>query len=76
MINKDTDNYYVLKHLTRYGSITEEYAKYKLGIKRLSARINDLKNAGYNVTTKLKKVIKMNGKPTRVTDKYVMEGVV
>lgn len=69
-IGKDTDNHAVLMHLNRYGSITEEYAKYKLGIKRLSARIRELKEAGYKITTLLKKVTKRNGKSVKVTDKY------
>ena len=75
MIRENTDSFHVLQHLSRYGSVTEEYAKYKLGIKRLSARIDDLKKAGYKVTTKLKKVVKRSGRVTRVVDKYVFGGV-
>ena len=44
MINPNTDTYAVLDHLNRCGMITDREAMINLGVKRLSARINDLKN--------------------------------
>jgi biotin operon repressor len=72
-ISKDTDNHRVLMHLTRYGSITESSARNSCSVKRLSARIKDLRDAGYTIKTVLKKVLKRTGKITRVTDKYILE---
>jgi len=75
MINPHTDTYAVLCQLEGYGSINEREALIQLGIKRLSARINDLKNEGYKIKTVLKTVVKRSGRKTRVTDRYVLEGV-
>lgn len=73
MINPNTDTGSILNHLEFNGSITERDA-YSLGIKRLSARINDLKKEGYKIKTELKKVLKRSGRHTMVTDRYVLEG--
>lgn len=72
MFRENTDTYAVLEHLTTHGSIDEYYALFYLGVKRLSARINDLKNAGYKIETKLKTVTKRNGRKTRVTERYLL----
>jgi uncharacterized small protein (DUF1192 family) len=74
MINPHTDTYAVLCHLEGYGSINDHQAMMLLGVKRLSARINDLKNEGYKIKTVLKKVLKRSGRYTNVTDRYVLEG--
>jgi hypothetical protein len=82
MINPHTDTYAVLCHLERCGMITDREAMMNLGVKRLSARINDLKNEGYKIKTVLKKVLKKvlkrvlkrSGRYTNVTDRYVLEG--
>ena len=73
MINPHTDNYAVLYHLKGYGMITDREALMNLGVRRLSARINDLKNEGYKIKTELKRVLKRSGRYTNVTDRYVLE---
>jgi hypothetical protein len=73
MINPNTDTYAVLNHLERCGMITDREALINLGVKRLSARINDLKNEGYKIRTVLKKVQKRSGRMTNVTDRYVLD---
>ena len=74
MINPNTDTYEIGKYLTAYRSINESQA-FALGVKRLSARINDLKNEGYKIKTVLKTVVKRSGRKTNVTDQYVLEAV-
>ena len=73
MINPNTDTGTVLSVLKETGSINEWYAMRGLGIKRLSARINDLKQHGYKIKTVLKKVTKRSGRVVNVTDRYEME---
>lgn len=41
----------VLMHIKKYGSITQNEADDEYGIKRLSARINELRNMGYVIKT-------------------------
>lgn len=41
----------VLMHMKKYGSITQNEADDEYGIKRLSARINELRNMGYAIKT-------------------------
>jgi hypothetical protein len=41
----------VLEHMRRYGSVTDLDAYSKLGIRRLAARVNDLRNLGWDITT-------------------------
>lgn len=43
----------VLMHMKKYGSITHDEAAEEYGIKRLSARINELRNMGYPVKTEM-----------------------
>ena len=74
MINPNTDTYEIGKHLQAYGSINEPQA-FAIGVRRLSARINDLKNEGYKIKTVLKTVVKRSGRKVNVTDRYVLEAV-
>ena len=41
----------ILMHMKKYGSITHDEAEAEYGIKRLSARINELRNMGYPIKT-------------------------
>ena len=41
----------ILMHLKKYGSITQAEADEEYGIKRLSARINELRSMGYPIKT-------------------------
>ena len=41
----------ILMHMKKYGSITHDEAVEEYGIKRLSARINELRNMGYPIKT-------------------------
>ena len=41
----------ILMHMKKYGSITQNEADDEYGIKRLSARINELRNLGYPIKT-------------------------
>ena len=43
----------ILMHMKKYGSITQKEADDEYGIKRLSARINELRNMGYLIKTDL-----------------------
>ena len=48
-----TDRDLVLMHMKKYGSITQDEADEEYGIKRLSARINELRNMGYPIKTEM-----------------------
>jgi len=50
-----TQNELVLNHIETYGSITPLEALTRYGIMRLASRVNDLKNAGVNIKTTMKK---------------------
>ena len=41
----------ILMHLKKYGSITQDEASEEYGIKRLSARICELRDMGYHIKT-------------------------
>ena len=41
----------VLMHMKKYGSITQDEADEEYGIKRLSARIKELRDMGYPIKT-------------------------
>lgn len=43
----------ILMHMKKYGSITHDEAEDEYGIKRLSARINELRNMGYLIKTNM-----------------------
>jgi len=67
MINPNTDTFAVCEYLHQEKEINEHQALIHLGIKRLSARINDLKSEGYKIRTVLKKVTKRSGRKVNVT---------
>lgn len=48
-MERETQNKKVLKYMERHGSITTAEAAHYLSIYRLSARIFDLRHAGYNI---------------------------
>ncbi len=72
MIRPNTDTHAVINHMETFGYIDERLALC-LGVKRLSARINDLKNEGYKIRTELKTVVKRSGRKVNVTDRYVLD---
>ena len=43
----------VLMHMKKYGSITQDEADEEYGIKRLSARIKELRDMGYPIKTEM-----------------------
>ena len=43
----------ILMHLKKYGSITQDEADEQYGIKRLSARIKELRDMGYPIDTEM-----------------------
>ena len=46
-----SDRELILMHLKKYGSITQDEASEEYGIKRLSARICELRDMGYIIKT-------------------------
>lgn len=48
-----SDRELVLMHMKKYGSITGDEAAEKYGIKRLSARICELRDMGYPIKTEM-----------------------
>ena len=72
MITEGSDCWVLLNYLTKKRRITEYCALHRLGIKRLSARVRDLKDNGYNIVTIKKKIKKHNGRLTNVTDYYML----
>lgn len=64
----------ILEHLKQHGSITDLEAYKKYAIRRLGARIYDLRDEGYKITSK--DTVKKNrfGKKTRFAT-YVLEEV-
>ena len=54
----------VLQHLKRFGSIEPLTALREYGCYRLGARINDLRNDGYNIITEMiSSVSRITGRP-------------
>lgn len=45
----------IIEHLTKYGSISPLEARHVYGIERLASRIDELKKAGFQVSTVYKK---------------------
>ena len=45
------DRELVLMHMKKHGSITDEEARQEYGMKRLAARINELRGMGYPIKT-------------------------
>lgn len=64
----------VLMHMKKYGSITHDEADEEYGIKRLSARINELRNMGYSIKTDM---ISCRNRRGRISNfaKYSLEEV-
>ena len=62
-----------LLHRLRNGPITQMKATDELGILRLASRINDLKNAGYNIAKRTVKVSNRFGEACRVAE-YSLRG--
>lgn len=62
----------ILEHLKQHGSITDLEAYRKYAIRRLGARIYDLRDEGYKITTE--DTVKKNrfGKKTRFAT-YILE---
>ena len=50
-MKKPTQCQRIVWHIDRYGSIDDTEARNLYGIRRLAARIHDLKNAGYDIET-------------------------
>ena len=70
----ETDRDLILMHMKKYGSITQEDANEEYGIKRLSARINELRNMGYPIKTD---IISCRNRRGRISNyaKYSLEVV-
>lgn len=62
----------ILMHMKKYGSITHDEAEEEYGIKRLSARINELRNMGYPIKTD---IISCRNRRNRISNyaKYSLE---
>lgn len=63
----------ILEHLKRYGSITSMQAFHLYGITRLSARIKELRDMGYNIITHMIEDKNRYDEPVRYA-KYVLRG--
>lgn len=63
-----TQNERLAEHLERHRSITPLQAWVELGIYRLAARINDLRNAGLQITKTLVVVRNQYGEDCRVAE--------
>lgn len=61
---KKTQKTVILAHMKRFGSIEPITALREYGVYRLGARIADLRNEGYNITTETQtSVSRITGKP-------------
>lgn len=65
----------ILKHFEQYGSLTSMEAFKNYSITRLSARIKDLRDMGYDIDTVMMESENKYGEPIRFA-KYVYKGVV
>ena len=63
----------ILNHFKNHGSITSMEAFQYYGITRLSARIKDLRDLGYDIVTIMMESINRYGESTRYA-KYVLKG--
>ena len=63
----------LLNHFNKYGSITSMEAFEYYGITRLSARIKDLRDLGYNVVTLMIDGTNRYGESVRYA-KYILKG--
>lgn len=70
--SKPTQNERILDYIAEFGSITQYEALRDLGVMRLASRISDLKNKGYNITSKMETVKNRFGEKCSVK-RYSME---
>jgi len=73
--NDDTQVVAILRHLMIHRSITESQAMELYGVKRLSARISEIRSLVTVICIK-KPVMKRNGRIAIVTDRYELQGEV
>lgn len=66
-----TQKQILLKYLKGGNRITALKASKKFGIARLASRIYDLKNMGYNIKSRPKKVVKSNGDKAIVSEYFL-----
>ena len=64
----------ILNHMKKHGSITSMESFEKYGITRLSARIKDLRDLGYDITTMMIEGQNRYGEAIRYA-KYIYKGV-
>ena len=69
-----TDCELILMHIKKYGSITHDEAEAEYGIKRLSARIWDLRDKGYKIKTDMLSCKNRRGRISNYA-KYSLEEV-
>ena len=67
-------NQTVLKHLLKKGRITSLQAIQLYGVTRLASRINDLKQAGWNIQGDMIPVINRYGQTVYVKQYYIPKG--
>ena len=63
----------ILKHLKRYGKITDVQAFNNFGIRRLGARVFELREQGYPILTKMTTKPNRYGKNVSFAT-YILEG--
>jgi hypothetical protein len=71
MHDRDSQCAYILRVLERGRTITAGQALKGFGIARLAARIKDLREEGYDITTAMVPVTNRHGKQTRIA-RYFM----
>ena len=64
----------LLDHLKRGLPITQRKAEIGYGIARLSARVLELKKAGWPITRRMVQVVNREGKTVRVAEYTLTEG--
>lgn len=60
-MNKKSQCIKILSHIKQYGSIEPMTALNRYGVMRLASRINDLKEAGYNIVGELEHYTNSDG---------------
>ena len=63
----------ILKHFKSGNSLTSQEAFEKFGITRLSARIKELRDMGYDIRTSMEKAENRYGEPTQYA-RYLYKG--
>lgn len=66
------DRVLVLEHLKKHGTITHDEANELYGMKRLAARINELRNLGFPITTDMVRCKNRRGGISKYA-KYTLE---